>query len=133
MSAESAVYIDSSALVKLVVREPESPALRHYLRRRPRRVSCGLARVEVVRAVRSQGEAAHTRARAVLERLSLLRLDDSLLDAAAQLDGPSLRSLDAIQLAAAQALGAELEGVVTYDVRMRAAANGLGLSVASPS
>jgi predicted nucleic acid-binding protein len=133
MSAESAVYMDSSALVKLIVREPESAALRHYLRRRPQRVSCGLARVEVVRAVRSQGEAAHTRARALLERLSLLRLDDSLLDAAAQLDGPSLRSLDAIHLAAAQALGAELEGVVTYDVRMQAAANGLGLSVASPS
>ena len=63
----------------------------------------------------------------------MLRLDDSLLDAAARLDGPSLRSLDAIHLAAAQALGAELEGVVTYDVRMQAAANGLGLSVASPS
>jgi predicted nucleic acid-binding protein len=133
MSAESAVYMDSSALVKLVVREPESAALRRYLRRRPRRVSCALARVEVVRAVRSQGEAAHTRARALLERLSLLRLDDSLLDTAAQLDGPSLRSLDAIHLAAAQALGAELEGVVTYDVRMQAAANGFGLSVASPS
>jgi uncharacterized protein len=83
--------------------------------------------------VRSQGEAAHTRARSLLERLSLLRLDDSLLDTAAQLDGPSLRSLDAIHLAAAQALGAELDGVVTYDVRMQAAANGLGLSVASPS
>jgi uncharacterized protein len=133
MSAESAVYMDSSALVKLVVREPESAALRRYLRRRPRRVSCALARVEVVRAVRSQGEAAHTRARALLERLSLLRLDDSLLDTAAQLDGPSLRSLDANHLAAAQALGAELEGVVTYDVRMQAAANGLGLPVASPS
>jgi len=132
MSAEPVVYLDSSALVKLVVREPESGALRRYLRRRPRRVSCALARVEVVRAVHPQGEAAHTRARRVLERLNLLRLDDPLLDAAAQLDGPSLRSLDAIHLAAAQAVG-DIESVVTYDVRMQAAASDLGLPVASPA
>jgi predicted nucleic acid-binding protein len=133
MSAEPAVYLDSSALVKLVVREPESSALQRYLRRRPRRVSCVLARVEVVRAVRPQGTAALTRARRVLERLNLLRLDDPLLDAAAQLDSASLRSLDAIHLAAAQVLGAELESVVTYDVRMTGAATGLGLRVASPT
>jgi len=133
MSAEPAVYLDSSALVKLVIREPESRALQRHLRRRPRRVSCALARVEVVRAVRPQGTAALTRAHHVLERLNLLRLDDPLLDAAGQLDGPSLRSLDAIHLAAAQVLGAELESVVTYDVRMTAAATGLGLRVASPT
>jgi uncharacterized protein len=133
MSAEAAVYLDSSALVKLVVQEPESAALLRYLRRRPRRVSSALARVEVVRAVHPQGAAAVTRARRVLERTSLLRLDDLLLDAAAELDGPSLRSLDAIHLAAAQAFGAELEGVVTYDVRMAEAATGLDLRVASPT
>ena len=132
MSAEAAVYLDSSALVKLVVREAESSALRRYLRRRPRRVSCALARVEVIRAVRPQGPAARARARHVLERLSLLRLDDPLLDMAAKLDAPSLRSLDAIHLAAAQALGAELESLVTYDVRMTGAATDLGLRVASP-
>jgi hypothetical protein len=133
MSVEPAVYLDSSALVKLVVREPESAALRRYLHRRPRRVSCALARVEVVRAVRPQGAAALTRARRLLERVSLLRLDDPLLDAAAQLDGPSLRSLEAIHLAAAQAFGPELESVVTYDVRMTGAASGLGLRVACPT
>ncbi len=133
MSAEPTVYLDSSALVKLVVHEPESGALGRYLRRRPRRMSCALARVEVVRAVRPQGAVALTRARRVLERLSLLRLDDSLLDAAAQLDGSSLRSPDAIHLAAAQTIGVELESVVTYDIRMTAAATGLGLRVASPS
>jgi len=51
---------------------------------------------------------------------------------AAKLDAPSLRSLDAIHLAAAQALGAELESLVTYDVRMTGAATDLGLRVASP-
>jgi predicted nucleic acid-binding protein len=83
--------------------------------------------------VRPQGAAALTRARRVLERLNLLVLDDPLLDAAAQLDGPSLRSLDAIHLAAAQALEAGLESVVTYDVRMTEAATSLGLRVVAPT
>ena len=52
------VYLDSSALVKLVVLEPESRALRAYLRGEPQRVSCGLARTEVLRAVRPVGPAA---------------------------------------------------------------------------
>src|SRR6266545_7099508 len=78
-------------------------------------------------------EQSRSRARRVLERLSLLRLDDSLLDAAAQLDGSSLRSPDAIHIAAAQTIGVELESVVTYDIRMTAAAIGLGLRIASPS
>ena len=132
MSAEPAVYLDSSALVKLVVLERETDALRRYLRRVPERVSCALARVEVVRAVRPQGRSAVTRARLLLERVSLLALDDSLLDSAARLDGEALRSLDAIHLAAAQSLGSELAAVVTYDVRMAGAARRLGLLVAGP-
>ena len=132
MSAEHAVYLDSSALVKLVVREPESGALRLYLRHRPKRVSAALARVEVVRAVRPHGAPAGVRARQLLQRLSLLRLDDVLLDAAAQLDDGRLRSVDAIHLAAAQELGAELESVVTYDARMAVAAGELGLHVVEP-
>jgi uncharacterized protein len=83
------VYLDSSALVKLVVAERESAALRRYLRGEPHRASCALARVEVVRAVRPHGAAAMTRARRLLRRLDLLQLDDELLDAAAALDGES--------------------------------------------
>jgi predicted nucleic acid-binding protein len=133
MSVETAVYLDSSALVKLVVRERESRALRRYLRQYGRRVSCALARVEVARAVRPQGAAAVARAAGLLQRLDLIALDDPLLDAAAALEGTSLRSLDAIHLAAASLIGGELESVVTYDVRMGAAATGLGFRVASPA
>jgi uncharacterized protein len=131
MSAEPVVYLDSSALVKLVVREPESPALRTYLRSASRRVSSALARVEVLRAVRPHGAAASRRARQVLESTSLLALDDALLDAAGMLDVPSLRSVDAIHLAAARLLG-QLQAVVTYDLRMTEAAELLGLPVAAP-
>ena len=128
------LYLDSSAIVKLVVREPESTALRDFLRRHGARASCGLARVEVPRAVAASGADAVMRARSVLAALLLVRLDDGLLDAAGQLAGPSLRSLDAmIHLAAAQLLEEDLTHVVTYDRRMGAAAEALGLAVASPS
>ena len=126
------VYLDSSALVKLVVAEPESPALRRHLRRHPVRASCALARVEVVRAVRPHGAPATTRARQLLRRLDLIQLDDELLDAAATIDDGVLRSLDAIHLAAARALGDELTAVVTYDDRMTTAAGRAGLVVEAP-
>jgi predicted nucleic acid-binding protein len=126
------IYLDSSALVKLVVREPESAALRGYLRADPERASCALARVEVIRAVRPQGPAAVARARRLLRRLDLLALDDELLDRAAALDRAVLRSLDAIHLAAAQTLTDAITAVVTYDHRMAAAAAALGLPVVAP-
>ena len=125
-------YFDSSALVKLVVREAESAALRRFIRRRAGSASCALARVEVVRAVRHHGPAAPGRARQVVERFDLVRIDDSLLDAAALLPVERLRSLDAIHLAAAQRLGRDLSVVVSYDDRMLSAAEELGIPVTSP-
>jgi predicted nucleic acid-binding protein len=133
MSAEAAVYLDSSAIVKLVVTEAESRALTDYLRDHPSRVSCALARVEVIHAVRPHGAAAVVRAGRLLARISLLRLDDVLLDAAAELEGTTVRSLDAIHLAAARAFEDELAEVVTYDRRMADAAHRLGLAVSAPT
>jgi uncharacterized protein len=126
------VYLDSSALVKLVVAEPESAALRRYLGAERDRASCTLARVEVLRAVRGHGGAALVRARRVLQRLHLVPIDEELLDAAAALDPRVMRSLDAIHLAAALLFGDELTTVVTYDRRMAAAAGLVDLTVAAP-
>jgi len=100
------VYLDSSAIVKLVVGELESSAL--------------------------HGSPAVTRARQVLRRIDLVSLDDELLNDAALLDMSLLSSLDAIHLAAARAFGDELTAVVTYDERMSTAAARLGLAVDSP-
>ncbi|MFI5403321.1 MAG: type II toxin-antitoxin system VapC family toxin [Planctomycetota bacterium] len=129
----SVAYLDSSALVKLVVAEAESSALRRHLRACPVRASCGLARVEVVRAVRHHGREAIQRARLVLSRTRLLRIDDDLLDAAAALSADVLRSLDAIHLAAALTFGDELRELVTYDARMRLAAATVGVKTAAPA
>jgi hypothetical protein len=68
-----AIYLDSSAIVKLAVREPESAALRRWLRRKRPLVSSALARTEVLRALLPAGEEAVSRGRAVLRGLALLR------------------------------------------------------------
>ena len=134
MSAEPVVYLDSSAIVKLVVREDESAALLRHLQSRPIRVSSALARVEVVRAVQPHGTSAVTRARHVLQGLRLVALDQTLLDEAANLPHPALRSLDAIHIAAA-ALAVAGDGceLVTYDNRMAAAAAAMDLTVFAPA
>jgi predicted nucleic acid-binding protein len=129
------LYLDSSALVKLVQREPESQALRQYLRqhRGDERVASELVRVEVVRSVLAGGPAAITHAWRLLERLYLVALDRALLDHAATLAPSSLvRSLEAIHLASAQLLGADLRALLTYDVRMTQVASSLGLPVEAP-
>lgn len=130
-SGELATYLDASALVKLVVAEDESAALRKALAAASARVSCSLVRVEVVRAVRHLGRRSVADARRILEGVDLLQLDDELLDLAAELDG-RLRSLDAIHVAAALELGDDLEALVTYDERMALAAKAHGLPVVSP-
>ncbi len=130
------LYLDSSALVKLVRREAESEALRSFLRRHRAdgRVTSALARVEVVRAVGAGGPAAIAHARRQLARVDEINLDRDLLDAAATLASATvLRSLDAIHLAAARSIGTELSSVVTYDVRMQDAATALGITVEAPA
>ena len=136
MSAEAptgAVYLDSSAIVKLVIREPETDALLAFLEPRQLWVTSALARVEVVRAVRRHGRPAAARAAALLDGLSLLALDDALLDSAATIDADRLRSLDAIHIASAQQLEAQLDALVSYDARMLAAARSLGVPVSRPT
>jgi uncharacterized protein len=130
MSA-NVVYLDSSAFVKLVVPEAESSALRRSLREWPDRASATLLRVEAVRAVMPSGPVAVRTARRQMARLHLIELTRTLLDAAAVLT-PRLRSLDAIHLAAAQSLGADLGVVVTYDARLAQAAGALGMVVETP-
>lgn len=128
----SATYVDSSGLVKLAIEEPESAALRRHLRRRRPLVSSSLSRTEVLRALLLEGEPGLTRGHAVLARIELLRVSYRVLSAAGVLP-VALRSLDAIHLATAHQLGADLGEMVTYDARMLEAAESVGIRTVSPA
>ncbi len=122
--------------MKLVQKEAESEALRRYLRRHrsDERLTSALSRVEVVRAIQSGGAPAVAKARRQLAPLHQVNLDAALLDAAASLaPGTVLRSLDAIHLASAQLVIADLRAIVTYDQRMAAGATAFGFPVGTPS
>ncbi len=124
------IYLDSSALVKLVETEVESSALAQFLRTRPIQMSCILAHVEVLRAAYTRDNATVAQARRILRGLTLLQLNEQTLEIAAGLGPFTLHSLDAIHLGAA--LEAEVVEIITYDRRMAAAAESLGLTVLAP-
>lgn len=132
MSASRVTYVDSSALVKLATREPESRRLSEYLRRK-KLVASALVTTEVMRALHPLGVAAMRRGESVLGRLDLVRINQRVLTTAGGLQPATLRTLDAIHLATAQILEDMLSAVVTYDKRMAMAAQSLGLRVASPA
>lgn len=127
-------YLDSSAIVKFAVAEPESAALaawRGGLGREDSLVTCELAVAEVLRAVgRVQGD--RDVALTHLDSFDQVVVERDLLIEAGRLQPEGLRTLDAIHLAAAAAVGDELLGVVTYDDRMAAAARSVDMAVLSP-
>jgi predicted nucleic acid-binding protein len=128
------LYLDSSALVKLVLPEDETVALREALFDWPERVSSELAGVEVLRAAQRASDDAevHRRAEAVLDGLHLLSVESSILREAARLAPTALRSLDAIHLASALSLEEDLGGLSVYDPSLRKAALDLGLRIVAP-
>ena len=131
-AAPTVVYIDSSALVKLVVPEPESDALRAELAGWDRNVSSALARVEVVRACARVDDKAGRIAEQIVGALDLIALDERVLEEAALLRPVELRSLDSIHLASALLLGDALGVALVYDERLLEAMQATGLPVAAP-
>ncbi len=125
------IYLDSSAIVKLAIEEPESAALRRALRGRTELVSSALARTEVARTLLPEGQDVVNRGEAVLERIELARVNDRVLRLAGELTPHGLRSLDAIHLATAKLLE-RVKLVVTYDARMAEAARGMKWKVSAP-
>ncbi len=126
-------YLDTSALVKLVVAEPETAALRTWLSEATREpVASDLARTELLRAVRRAAPHRAVQARAVLDSITLMQLPTAIFEAAARLEPTTLRSLDALHLAAALDLGDDLDSLVTYDDRLAEAARANGIVVTAP-
>jgi len=126
------LYLDTSAAVKLLLLEEESLAIRAYVSDQDW-ASSALLRTELVRAVVRVDPSVMPRALDLLLQPRLLAIEARILDTAARLSPPSLRSLDAIHLASALELRDELTAFVAYDDRLLAAASALGMPVASPS
>jgi uncharacterized protein len=125
------IYLDSSALVKLVRKEQESSSLQAWLSDRTKMIiSSALARTEVVRAVRADDKLV-AKARRLMTTVTLMPMHEPLLDAAADLWAP-LRTLDAIHLASAISIRSELQALVAYDKRLLSAAEEAGLPTATP-
>lgn len=128
-----AYYVDTSAAVKLVVEEPESPALSAWLAPESRDiVSSDLLRTELLRVARRGGPETVRQAREVLDSITLFTVSTATFEAAGRLDPVGLRSLDAVHLTAALEFGDDLEGVVTYDDPLRAATEHHGLMAVAP-
>lgn len=131
MSPAAIWYLDTSALAKLVRPETETSALRRWLTTR-RWISSDVVRTELRRAAARAGGRALARADRLVAQADLLCVTAEVFDDAGRLEPSSLRSLDALHLAAAQLLGPDLAGIVAYDVRLADAASALGLTVAAP-
>jgi predicted nucleic acid-binding protein len=129
------IYIDTSALVKLLFEEPESSALSSWLAEEYEtpKVSSDLATVELLRTChRIDGALVHD-ARRLLDGIDLVPISHAIVEQAAALTPGVLRSLDAIHLASALFLREDLANFVAYDVRLCSAAADAGLHVVSPS
>ena len=129
------VYLDTSALAKLVIHEAESAALLGWLRDWPDWISTALARVEMGRFLRrvKASSAARRRAAELLAGTAMIRVDDQVLQLAADLRDPMLRSIDAVHLATALSIGDVPEVFITYDKVLARAAERARLTVIAPA
>ena len=128
------IYLDSSALIKLIVYEDETSGLVDFLATDRCARRAAIASVEVIRTAQLIDDnivASH--ARRLMAGVHLIRPDDLVLASATRLEPRSLRALDAIHLATALSLGSELAGMVVYDRRLAAAARQPGLTVWAPA
>ena len=119
--------------MKLIVAERGSTALRDWFDSSTARIFSGdLMRTEFVRAVRRSVPGREALARDIMGSILLVRMSATVCDRAALIEPRSLRSLDALHLAAALEAGDELEGILTYDDRLADAAKALGINVVAP-
>ncbi len=129
------IYLDSSALIKLALAEPETAALSDFLSSRSEQalVSSSLHRAEVLRAIWRAEPGALPRAQRMIRRVSLVSLTHDLLDNAATLPPSGLSTSAAIHLASALAVKRDLTAFVCYDKRLADAAESAGLPVVAPA
>ena len=131
--AGALLYLDSSALVKLVVPEPETKALHELLRSWPERVSSIVTRIEVEHMARRIGGGAIRRSRTVLSRVALVGLDEDVVQEATSLAPAGLRTPNVIHLATVLSLGGDLGALCAYDSQLVVVAASMAIDVLAPA
>lgn len=128
------IYLDVTAMMKLIVEAPESPALTTYLSAHTdtRWITCALSRAELLRATAELGPEAGEHAQHVLTGIDTVNVTDRLLDAVVALDPAPPRVTDGLHIAAALTAGARLRTLVTYDPDLAVAATAHNITAVSP-
>ncbi|MDO3032228.1 type II toxin-antitoxin system VapC family toxin [Mycobacteroides abscessus] len=131
------IYIDTSALTKLLIEEDETAELQAWLREQRGQdqyaVTSAIGRVELMRVVARQGEPGlRERALYLLDGLDILPITAAVITLAERIGPATLRSLDAIHLASASQIAGELSAVVAYDIRLLEGCRAVGFQTQSP-
>lgn len=127
------VYLDTSALGRVMLGEPDAGAVLRSLRDFDRHVTSQLLRVELRRLALREGLLEH--ADQLLSGVALLPVDESVLAAAETVRPSSVATLDAIHLVTALRLADNqlIDTVMTYDTKLADGAREHGLTVIAPS
>ncbi|MGH2944797.1 MAG: PIN domain-containing protein [Solirubrobacteraceae bacterium] len=127
------VYLDTSALGRVLLGEPDAPAILRYLAAFDQRVASRLMRIELRRLGLREGRLAD--ADQLLAGVALLPVDESVLAAAETVPPSTVATPDAIHLITALRLAhaGRLDAVMTYDARLAGGANEHGIMVLAPA
>lgn len=124
-------YVDTSAALKLLVEEAESRALAEAIDTSGVALAaCRLLETEMRRAAHRIPGLHQDAVTAFLDGLDVYELPAPLFRQAGLIPGATLRSLDALHLAAAVAL--DVDAIATYDERLAEAAREAGMEAVSP-
>ena len=128
------IYLDATAMMKLIDEAPESAALTAYLSAHTdtRWITCALSRADLLRSLAGLPEEATEHAHHVLAGVDTLAVTDRLLDAAIALNPAPSRTVDALHIASALSAGPRLRTLVTYDADLARAAAELRITAVSP-
>lgn len=127
------IYLDTSAVLKLIKAEAESVALGAHLRDRTDLVSSTLLIVEARRGTLRSAPQRMPRLDLFLTRVGTVDISDPVIESASRIHDPMLRSLDAIHLATALLIRDDLDELITYDTRLREAAEAHGIPTTAPA
>ena len=128
------IYLDTTAIMKLIAHEPETPHLTDYLTARTDTTwfTCSLTHAELLRATAHMPAEATDHAHHILDGLDTVAMTDRLITSATTLRPAPHRTLDALHIAAALTAQPHLHALVTYDPQLATAARHHHITTTNP-